>query len=153
MNRLSLRITGAQNINLNKIQHVKEKETDNEFSFELNRVGSDDLNERVNGLVKDITAQGKIIADKADIRDMKKYRSLIGEFINEVVTHSHKFSRENFLDRRGRLRGIAGGCTRARVPGRRDSPRPRPSRPWRWLVAGSPIPHCWVPRLRSGRRV
>ena len=35
---------------------------------------------------------------------MKKYRSLVKEFMNEVVNRSHKFSRENFLDRRGRHR-------------------------------------------------
>ena len=35
---------------------------------------------------------------------MKKYRSLVKEFVNEVVNRSHKFSRENFLDRRGRHR-------------------------------------------------
>lgn len=29
---------------------------------------------------------------------------MIKDFVNEVVTHSHKFSRENFLDRRGRHR-------------------------------------------------
>ena len=39
-----------------------------------------------------------------DIRDMKKYRSLVKDFMNEVVNRSHKFSRENFLDRRGRHR-------------------------------------------------
>ena len=30
--------------------------------------------------------------------------SLVKEFMNEVVNRSHKFSRENFLDRRGRHR-------------------------------------------------
>ena len=35
---------------------------------------------------------------------MKKYRELIKDFMNEIVTRSHKFSRENFLDRRGRHR-------------------------------------------------
>ena len=39
-----------------------------------------------------------------DVRDMKYYRSLIQEFMNEIVSRSHKFSRENFLDRRGRHR-------------------------------------------------
>ncbi|MBQ9580072.1 MAG: YaaR family protein, partial [Lachnospiraceae bacterium] len=39
-----------------------------------------------------------------DIRDMKRYRGLIKDFLNEVVYRSHKFSRENFLDRRGRHR-------------------------------------------------
>jgi hypothetical protein len=35
---------------------------------------------------------------------MKRYRALIKEFMNEVVNRSHKFSRENFLDRKGRHR-------------------------------------------------
>jgi uncharacterized protein YaaR (DUF327 family) len=39
-----------------------------------------------------------------DIRDLKQYRGLVRDFLNEVVYRSHKFSRENFLDRRGRHR-------------------------------------------------
>jgi uncharacterized protein YaaR (DUF327 family) len=35
---------------------------------------------------------------------MRKYRTLIKEFMNEIVNRSHKFTRENFLDRRGRHR-------------------------------------------------
>ena len=45
-----------------------------------------------------------VLSASAHIRDMKKYRSLVKSFMNEVVTHSHEFSRENFLDRRGRHR-------------------------------------------------
>ena len=54
--------------------------------------------------MNDITAQGNRIAQHMDIRDMKKYRGLIKDFLNEVVYRSHKFSRENFLDRKGRHR-------------------------------------------------
>ena len=39
-----------------------------------------------------------------DIKDMKKYRTSIKEFMNEVAANAHEFSRENFLDRRGRHR-------------------------------------------------
>jgi hypothetical protein len=39
-----------------------------------------------------------------DIKDMRKYRASIKEFMNEVVSNSYEFSRENFLDRRGRHR-------------------------------------------------
>ena len=35
---------------------------------------------------------------------MKRYRGLIKDFLNEVVYRSHSFSRENFLDKRGRHR-------------------------------------------------
>ena len=45
-----------------------------------------------------------VLSASAHIRDMKKYRGLVKDFMNEVVNRSHKFSRENFLDRRGRHR-------------------------------------------------
>nr|MCR4991572.1 YaaR family protein [Lachnospiraceae bacterium] len=50
------------------------------------------------------TGQGEKIKKRRDITDMRKYRSLIKDFMNEIVNRSHKFSRENFLDRRGRHR-------------------------------------------------
>ncbi len=79
--------------------------TDGEFKFTLaSNIAEADLQEKVNGLLKDISLQGEIIAKHKDIRDMKKYRALIKDFLNEVVYRSHKFSRENFLDRRGRHR-------------------------------------------------
>ncbi len=54
--------------------------------------------------MNEITEQGEKLAEHMDIRDMKKYRTLVKDFLNEVVNRSHKFSRENFLDRRGRHR-------------------------------------------------
>ena len=75
-----------------------------EFEFTLKRLGNEGLRERLIELISGISEQGKKIADHMDIRDMRQYRTLIGEFINEVVTNAHHFSRENFLDRRGRHR-------------------------------------------------
>ena len=54
--------------------------------------------------MKDIEEQGEKIAKHMDIKDMKKYRTSIMEFMNEVAANAHEFSRENFLDRRGRHR-------------------------------------------------
>lgn len=78
---------------------------DGTFKFTLASAISDaELQAKVDTLLSDITAQGNRIAQHMDVRDMKKYRDLIREFMNEVVFRSHKFSRENFLDRRGRHR-------------------------------------------------
>ena len=55
-------------------------------------------------MMEEITMQGKKLGKHMDVRDMKHYRALIKEFMNEIVNRSHKFSRENFLDRRGRHR-------------------------------------------------
>ena len=78
---------------------------DDGFKFTImSRIGDENLSERLSLMLQDITMQGKKIAKHSDIRDMKKYRTLIKDFMNEVAGHSHKFSRENFLDRRGRHR-------------------------------------------------
>lgn len=78
---------------------------DGSFKFTLASAITDaDLQAKVDAMLLDITAQGNRIAEHMDIRDMKRYRELIREFMNEVVYRSHKFSRENFLDRKGRHR-------------------------------------------------
>lgn len=79
--------------------------SDETFKFTLmSKIEEDDLKERLSLLFDDITMQGKKISKHMDVRDMKKYRALIKDFMNEIVNRSHKFSRENFLDRRGRHR-------------------------------------------------
>lgn len=84
---------------------AKTVEGDGSFKFTLASAITDaDLQAKVDALLNDITAQGNHIAQHMDIRDMKKYRGLVKDFLNEVVYRSHKFSRENFLDRRGRHR-------------------------------------------------
>ena len=84
---------------------AKTVEGDGSFKFTLASAITDaDLQAKVDALLSDITTQGELIARHMDIRDMKKYRGLVKDFLNEVVCRSHKFSRENFLDRRGRHR-------------------------------------------------
>ncbi len=85
------------------VSEVKPK--DDTFKFTLaSSIEDHDLQEKLTSLMGEIEEQGKRIAEHMDIRDMKKYRSLVKDFVNEVVNRSHKFSRENFLDRRGRHR-------------------------------------------------
>ena len=81
------------------------KPTDGSFKFTLaSHIQEADLQQRLSGLMEEITMQGERLSKKRDIRDMRKYRGLIKEFMNEIINRSHEFSRENFLDRRGRHR-------------------------------------------------
>lgn len=94
-------LTGQAPIDTAK-QPVK---TDDSFKFTLvSHIENSELQEKLSGLMKDIEEQGSKIAKHMDIRDMKRYRNLVKEFMNEVTANSHAFSRENFLDRRGRHR-------------------------------------------------
>ena len=95
---------------VSKIQQVEEPTKsvdsgDDSFKFTLIRnIEEKDLQEKLNSMMEEITAQGDKISKHMDIKDMKKYRVLVKGFLNEVVSRSHEFSRENFLDRRGRHR-------------------------------------------------
>jgi len=100
-------------VKINQMQQVSQVEAkaqapqsaDGSFQFTLlSAIEETALAERLSGLLTDIEKEGKKIAKHMDVRDMKYYRSLIQEFMNEIVSRSHKFSRENFLDRRGRHR-------------------------------------------------
>lgn len=80
-------------------------DVDESFKFMLaSNIQEADLQSKVCALMSEISDQGKKISKHTDVRDMRKYRSLIRDFINEVVYHTHEFSRENFLDKRGRHR-------------------------------------------------
>jgi hypothetical protein len=82
-----------------------QQESDNTFKFMLvSNIEEKELQEKIGGLMSQITEQGKKIAKKKDIRDMRRYRELVRNLLNEIVYRSHEFARENFLDRRGRHR-------------------------------------------------
>ena len=81
------------------------EKSDGSFKFTLiSNIEEQDLQEKLSEMMEDITVQGDKISKHMDIKDMRKYRELVKGFLNEVVNRAHKFSRENFLDRRGRHR-------------------------------------------------
>ncbi|MBE5898536.1 MAG: DUF327 family protein [Lachnospiraceae bacterium] len=95
--------------NVAPVNQVTETEqvqkSDDTFKFTLvSKIDDANLKEKLSGLMDQINDQGNKIAKHMDISDMKKYRELVKEFMNEVVNRSHEFSRENFLDRKGRHR-------------------------------------------------
>ena len=86
-------------------QTVQAQETDGTFKFTLvSRIEEQDLQNALTNMMEEITRQGEKLSKHRDIKDMKRYRALIKDFLNEVVNRSHAFSRENFLDRKGRHR-------------------------------------------------
>ena len=94
-------ITQAQEVQ--KTQTVQQ--SGDEFKFVLmSKISEEDLQARLTSLMEEITMQGERISKRKDIKDMRRYRSLIKDFMNEIISRSHSFSRENFLDRKGRHR-------------------------------------------------
>lgn len=104
MDNMDMRV--SELLNANRIENARHaKASDGSFKFTLiSNIQEADIQSKVSALVNEISEQGKKISKRTDIRDMRRYRELIKSFLGEVVYRSHKFSRENFLDRRGRHR-------------------------------------------------
>lgn len=99
-------------IKVNQTQQVNQsapkptvQQPDGSFKFTLvSHLEDQNLQARLNFMLSEISAQGKKLGKHMDVRDMRYYRELIRGFMNEIVNRSHKFTRENFLDRKGRHR-------------------------------------------------
>lgn len=99
-------------IKVNQLQTIHQmeakkpvQEADGSFKFTLiSNIEEHELQARLNAMLEEINAHGKKLAKRMDLKEMKYYRQLIRGFLNEIVNRSHKFSRENFLDRKGRHR-------------------------------------------------
>ena len=101
---MDIRIDPMQQVNQTSGTQKNQAPAEN-FKFTLmSSIEEDGLAARLQVMMEEITMQGKKLGKHMDLRDMKHYRKLIKEFMNEIVNRSHKFSRENFLDRRGRHR-------------------------------------------------
>lgn len=92
-----------QTVPIDQTKNVQQAEGDFKFILASN-VEEAALAERLNLMMEEIVMQGDKLIKRMDVKDMRRYRTLIKEFLNEIVNRSHKFSRENFLDRRGRHR-------------------------------------------------
>jgi uncharacterized protein YaaR (DUF327 family) len=77
------------------------------FQSRLNQVECRNYEDKLNELISKIMAQGQRLGEKIDIRELKIYKKLIAEFLRETIENTTKFSKQSFLDRRGRHRVYA----------------------------------------------
>ena len=56
---------------------------------------------------EDINKQGERLADRVDVKEFEKYRRLIREFLDEIVSNGYTFSKEDAYGSRGKYRQMA----------------------------------------------
>lgn len=78
-----------------------------QFSSQLDRHFSQNQDEELQKKALEIDKQGKHLSSHIDISELKTYKRLVMEFLDEAVRGSSRFSKESFLDRRGRHRVFA----------------------------------------------
>lgn len=108
---MKIRRSDGNPLNIVSIHEIEERKVADtrgtSFQSQLKLVESRNFEERLQDLVNRIVQQGEKLGEKVDIRELKIYRKLVSEFLDEAVGKSHKFSKQSFLDRRGRHRVYA----------------------------------------------
>ena len=62
---------------------------------------------RLADMKDEIDEQGKRLGDRVDVKEFEKYRRLIRDFLDEIVSNGYTFSKEDAYASRGRHRYIA----------------------------------------------
>lgn len=75
-----------------------------QFSSHMDRHYGNAQEEILKQMAEEIAKQGERLAKHVDIAELKAYKRMVSEFLNEAVRGSTRFSKESFLDRRGRHR-------------------------------------------------
>ena len=77
------------------------------FSAHMDKKYSESQEEELKKKAQEIEKQGKRLVSHVDIAELKAYKRLIMEFLDDAVRGSSRFSKDSFLDRRGRHRVFA----------------------------------------------
>ena len=77
------------------------------FHRTLTDVSREQLDAQLTEMKNEIEKQGAILGDRADVKEFEKYRKLIREFLDEIVSNGYTFVKEDTYASRGRHRFIA----------------------------------------------
>lgn len=97
--------SGTKGLEMNQRESIeKGKGIKTKFSEELHMLKGLSAKEKLSVLLERIDKQADRLSKNIDIKEVIVYKKLISEFLKESVDAMVKFSKTNFLDRRGRHR-------------------------------------------------
>jgi uncharacterized protein YaaR (DUF327 family) len=79
------------------------EKSDVSFGQKMEAVNETKSREALAELTKNIFDQGELVAQKCDITEFKRYKELITEFFNEVVSSGYQYAKEQRMG--GRAKG------------------------------------------------
>ncbi len=97
-------------ISINEVMNIIEpqgKKIDSkqeQFISKFDEIQSQHVRDHLEDLYVAVTDQAKKIGEKMELQEIVKYKKLVREFLDVATKNSHRFSKQNFLDRRGRHR-------------------------------------------------
>ena len=77
------------------------------FPREMSRLTKTNCEQRLNEMHTRIVGQGRVLSDRCDILELKRYKEMVAEFMHEAVRFAFEYKKQSTLDARGRHRLFA----------------------------------------------
>jgi len=74
------------------------------FQREMSLLNQANCEQKLSEMNRSILEQGKLMARRCDLLELKRYKEMIAEFMYEAVRFSYEFKKQSTLDARGRHR-------------------------------------------------
>lgn len=97
-------VSNATLLNIKSTERVDEGLVDDFESRMGQKREVKDIKQKLKGLLERIDLQASKLEKRLSIEDLKEYKKLVSEFMNEAISHSYQFNKERILDHRGRHR-------------------------------------------------
>jgi uncharacterized protein YaaR (DUF327 family) len=72
------------------------------FGEVMNGLDRQNCNQKLAELSEEILAQGRVLSERYDIAELKRYKRMLAEFMREAVRFSYEFKKNSARDRHGR---------------------------------------------------
>lgn len=98
----------VRNIEKANTEHITSRKAKDEASISFREVMStrrDEMDvERLNRLMEDVDAQGKVLAQSMTVEDLRDYKKKVKEFLSEAVKYGLKIQQNRGFNRGGRMK-------------------------------------------------
>ncbi|MDQ0205639.1 YaaR family protein [Alkalicoccobacillus murimartini] len=90
------------------VQKVERKKTDiqpsTSFSEVINKQRSDKAMEQLTKLMQQVEDQGKVLSESRTVDELRKYKKLVKDFMEDAVAHGLSLEERRGFNRRGRTK-------------------------------------------------
>jgi uncharacterized protein len=105
--RSSGKMKNLTNIGSSQTDKKVESKDNHSFLGFMDKASDMSYVDKMKMLTDRIFEQGDKLGKRIDVKELRVYKSLMTEFLNEVVSNAHKYTKTSKLDRRGRHKVFA----------------------------------------------
>lgn len=100
-----LEVNRVSKTRMNRVEKKDEvASTSVSFTEVMGKKREDLLHEKMTKMMQDIEDQGKVLAESRTVEDLKKYKRMVKEFMEDAVNNGLKLEEQRGFNRRGRTK-------------------------------------------------